>query len=148
MNGRRALVALVVILSGCGCSGQAVTIETDGLSVTDPWIRTPPPFANTAALYTIIENGSPNDDSLIAIESPSCRQFELHRTTTESGIASMAEVRGLEIAAGGSLVLEPGGLHGMCLGLADSLRDGDQVDVELTFTGAGLVQLRVPVERR
>jgi copper(I)-binding protein len=116
----------------------------------DPWIRTPPPFANTAALYTVIKNDSLAGDSLIAIDSPSCREFTLHRTTTDSGVASMAEITGdeMKVPAQGSLLLAPGGLHGMCLGLLGSLSDGDEVAVEMTFATAGPVQLLVPVERR
>jgi copper(I)-binding protein len=133
-----------------GCGAEKNVVASAGVTVSDPWIRTPPPFSNTAALYTVIKNDNTAADSLIAIESPSCESFVLHRTTTDSGIATMTEItgEGLEVGSGEFLILEPGGLHGMCLGLVDSLADGDQVDVELNFATAGRVSLSVPVERR
>lgn len=148
MRSRRALLVLLVGLASVGCAA-ASTVD-GGVTATDPWIRTPPPFANTAALYAVIENRSSIEDSLIAVESPSCESFALHRTKTEAGVATMSEVTGagLAVGSGESLVLEPGALHGMCLGLEDSLSEGDLVDVELTFATAGRVRLKVPVERR
>ncbi|MFW2380329.1 MAG: copper chaperone PCu(A)C [Acidimicrobiales bacterium] len=147
---RRAPLALGAVLIGLSCASDGSGKEAIGVMVRDPWIRTPPPFANTAALYTLIENVSSAPDSLIAIESPSCESFALHRTVTESGVASMTAIDegGLPVGSGETLVLEPLGLHGMCLGLSDSLTDGDQVEVELVFASAGRVALIVPVERR
>ncbi len=55
---------------------------------------------------------------------------------------------GLPIGAGESLVLEPGGLHGMCLGLVDGFEEGDNVVVDLQFETMGRVTLSVPIQRR
>ncbi|NNE95679.1 MAG: copper chaperone PCu(A)C [Acidimicrobiales bacterium] len=140
----KRLAVLCCALAACGSSGDG------DLVVRDPWFRAPPPFANTAAMYAEINNPTDVDDSLLTMGSPQCRSFELHRTVTSDNVASMEAIGdvGLQIGAGESLALEPGGLHGMCLGLDDGFEEGDNVVVDLQFETMGRVTLSVPIQRR
>jgi hypothetical protein len=52
---------------------------------------------------------------------------------------------GFPLPAGQSLVFKPGGNHVMLMGLTGTLKEGDAVDLVLTFAKAGPVTLHVTV---
>ena len=58
---------------------------------------------------------------------------------------TMQHVMFLEIAAGQTLLLEPGALHIMLTGLKTSLRAGDSVPLILEFDNGLNLALNVPV---
>ena len=59
----------------------------------------------------------------------------------------MREVeKGLEIPAGGSVMLAPGGFHLMMTGLKAPLKQGTSVPVTLVFEKAGKVDVELAVE--
>ena len=53
------------------------------------------------------------------------------------GVMSMQQVDGIDLPAGGRILLEPGGLHLMLLDVDPDLAVGDTVALTLTFEGAG-----------
>jgi copper(I)-binding protein len=53
---------------------------------------------------------------------------------------------GLEIPAGETVVLAPGGFHIMFMGLKQAFVEGKTVAVTLTFEKAGSVEVLLPVE--
>ena len=53
------------------------------------------------------------------------------------GMMQMQEVESIEIPAGETVVLEPGGFHIMLLDLKRELTPGETVEVTLTFETAG-----------
>ena len=55
-------------------------------------------------------------------------------------------VDGLEIPAGETVVLAPGGFHIMFMGLTQAFVEGESVAVTLTFEKAGSVEVLLPVE--
>jgi copper(I)-binding protein len=75
---------------------------------------------------------------------------QIHLSTIVDGVMSMAEADPgiLVMDPGASLVLEPGGLHVMCMGLDAALVEGEIADVTLTFETAGDVEVDIDVEQR
>jgi copper(I)-binding protein len=61
------------------------------------------------------------------------------------GGMTMREVSGIDIPAGGSVSLEPGGYHVMLLDLKAPLTEGETVSITLTFENAGTVEVEAPV---
>jgi copper(I)-binding protein len=55
---------------------------------------------------------------------------------------------GLTLVTGERVELEPGDLHGMCLGLNETLVEGAVIDLRLNFARSGSIDLEVPVEQR
>ena len=67
----------------------------------------------------------------------------------DEGIASMTVVGdALKLPAAGSIVMEPNGLHLMCLGIDAPFAEGDTVAVDLEFAEFGPVVVSVAVENR
>lgn len=62
-----------------------------------------------------------------------------------SGEMKMQQVMEIELPAGTSVALEPGGLHIMLIGLVNPLETGDTIEITLTFQNGGEVVVSVPV---
>ncbi|GAB1421652.1 hypothetical protein MASR2M15_18330 [Anaerolineales bacterium] len=94
-----------------------------------------PTSAATSAVYGEIQNHSQRDETLIAVTSNVASQVEIHLSSVdEQGIARMEEQKELLIPAGESLLLEPGALHIMLMGLNQPLNEGDSITVTLIFS--------------
>ena len=72
---------------------------------------------------------------------------EIHETTMDdAGTMMMGEVPAIDVPAGATVMLEPGGYHIMLMNLAAPLETDQEFDVVLTFEAAG--DVTVPVEVR
>jgi len=102
-----------------------------GLTVEDGWIREAPPGAMMTAGYARLANTGKQP---LTVDGARARGFEgvgLHRTVVEDGVSRMREGR-LEIAAGGSAALAPGGWHLMLFGAERVPTAGETVQVTLS----------------
>ena len=73
------------------------------------------------------------DLTLTSIESEFCDDIEIHSMSMENGVMKMSPVNGIELPAGQSVKLAPGGYHVMLLDLKQPLKAGDSVPVTLTI---------------
>ncbi len=140
----RALIAGAVLVSAC--SGGSGVIE-----VTDSWAPSTPPNAPTAAIYLRVDNGTGDDDWLVDAELDRCTSIELHNTTIdEDRIMRMrlADPAALEIPSGGELLMEPAGLHVMCIGLDAPFREGETLELSLILESGIRLEATTPVENR
>jgi periplasmic copper chaperone A len=137
------LLAAVLLASACGGAGG-------GIAVDDPWGRTSPMNTEMGAFYMTIQNGGDTADRVVAGSSERCSMIEFHNSSMDAdGVMSMAPAPELFVVpAKGSLVLEPAGLHVMCMGLSAPLVEGDTVTLELEFEQAGTVTVDVKVGDR
>lgn len=139
--------------AGCSTSEELAATETGdrpSIEIDDPWGRPTPPGTETGAFYfSIVSHGS-DPDRLMAATSDRCSAIELHTTSFSEGVMAMrpADGEALTIEAGGRLVLEPAGLHAMCLGLSSPLVEGERIDLELELLVAGSVSVTVAVNQR
>lgn len=109
---------------------------------------TPDAAANTStgAFYFTVTNHGDEADTLVSITSDAADTLEIHSVTMTNGVMSMeAQPNGVEIPAGGELVLEPSGYHVMMVGLTESLLDGESFTATLHFEKAGDVEITVPI---
>lgn len=137
---------VLLTLAAAGCGGD----EHNTIDVGDPWARPTAPGAESAAFYATFTNDTGADDLLNDWYSASCQEIQVHNTTLTDGVMSMAPATpaDLFIANDASLILEPGGLHIMCVGLVEPLVEGETVLLELTFDTSGVITFEVPVEQR
>jgi periplasmic copper chaperone A len=142
---RRIPILLAVALAAAACGG-----DTGGIAVDDPWGRGSPMNAEVGAFYMTIRNGGDTADRVVAGSSDRCSMIEFHNSSMGAdGVMSMAPAPELFVVpAGGSLVLEPAGLHVMCMGLTAPLMEGETVTLDLELEQAGAVTVEVKVEDR
>jgi copper(I)-binding protein len=122
-------------------------------SLGDLKILTPRSFetadtARAAGGFMLIENAGDTDDRLIRVEADFAR-VELHTHQMTDGVARMMEIGVIDVPAGGTAVLEPGGLHVMFMGLGGEGFDaGDRFTATLVFENAGRVDVMFDVVAR
>ena len=97
-------------------------------------------------VYLSIVNEGDGPDRLLSIRSPVCAAAELHRTTMDGDRMRMAPVEGgLDIPAGATIELSPGGYHIMLNRLHHDLLPGQRFELVLVFERAGEVTVESEV---
>lgn len=120
------------------------TVEVGNLTIEHAWSRATVGADRPAVFYVEITNSGDSDDALTGITTPVAGMPMLHETVVTDGAASMPHVMSVQVPAGKTVELAPGGYHGMLMGLTAALKEGDRFEVALTFEKAG--QVTVPVE--
>jgi copper(I)-binding protein len=148
-------IVAVALATASACGGDETTdapiVESGGIAVLDAWTRPTPTSSEEAAIYVTIENRAGPDDRFVGADSERCMVMHPHLTEIDDeGVASMttADDDQLALTVGGTLTMEPAGLHIMCLGLDEPLAAGDTFDVELRFGDHDPVSVPVAVEQR
>lgn len=144
MRSRLILVLVsVVAASVVACSPGAAAPTVSGA-----WVRPPMGTDQAAAGYMVIANSSGQADALLSASSPSASSVEIHQTSTDmSGMTGMQPIARLDVPAGGTVKLEPGGYHLMIMGLAKPLAVGDKLELDLVFEHAGKVVVQAEVRQ-
>lgn len=136
-----ALGALVMVIAACG--------STDGVDVDNAWARTSPMMTSAGAVYMDL-TAADGDSLLSASVDPSiASSVEVHETVSADGMTddtmdgemegamTMQPVDSIELPAGDTVSLEPGGLHIMLLDLVSPLETGQTIELTLHFADAG-----------
>lgn len=129
------MLALRFVLGGVllGLIAAGCTSGSEGIEIEDAWGRTAPSSAANAAFYMTI-NGSDADDALVSADAEACGAVELHETVMSDGVMNMQHLpRGIPIAAGSVVSLEPGGMHIMCIERTADLAPGGVISISLDF---------------
>jgi hypothetical protein len=135
------LFALVV--TACSSGSPA---SSGGITVHDSWVRAVP--GGDTAAYMTITNSAGQPDRLTKATSPGIGDVELMNTQTDaSGMSGMHMIDGIDIPAGGTVTLAPGGLHIMLMGLTSPLNAGEQVELSLTFEKGGTITVIAEVRQ-
>jgi len=85
-------------------------------------------------------------DRLVAARAEIAGVVELHTHIHENGVMRMRPVAAIDLPAGETVTLRPGGLHLMLIDLKQPLNQGDTVPVTLVFEKAGEVQTQLAVQ--
>jgi periplasmic copper chaperone A len=100
------------------------------VQATDAWARGTIGGQTSSSVYMRLRSAQPA--SLIAVDSP-LGAAELHEMTMDGNIMRMRNVKRVDLPAGRTVDLNPGGLHIMLTGLKRPLAKGDRVPVRLTI---------------
>jgi copper(I)-binding protein len=134
-----ASVAVVVLatLTACGSDddGGGTGDGAPPIEVTDAWGWSA--MDDRGAVYFTVSNSGEEADALVGATSDASDTVEVHETTMSDGVAEMAPVESVEIAAGSETAFEPGGYHVMLLELPEPLEVGSSISVTLEFEQAG-----------
>jgi copper(I)-binding protein len=101
--------------------------------------------AKAGAVYMTLSNQGAAPDKLLQITTDSAASAEVHESAEKDGVATMRPIESLEIPAGGSVELKPGGYHIMLMGLKAPLKKGGMIMLKLKFEHAGLVDVMAHV---
>lgn len=142
------------------------------VTIADAWARATTPGTTTSAVYMLLT--STDGDALTGVSVPSsvAGEAQIHQTSMSGddmddmddmdmtddtmgddadgtddmdGEMQMAPVDQIDLPAGETVALEPGGYHIMLVDVVEPLEDGDEIDVTLTFEQAGETTITVTV---
>jgi copper(I)-binding protein len=134
--------ALCVALGSAAWAQSAAPIE-----ISHAWARATAANAKTGAAYLTIANKGGGDDRLVAVSGPVAAKAELHVTSMDNGVMKMRPLQAVDVKAGATAELKPGGMHIMLIGLAAPLKVGQSFPLTLTFEKAGTIPVTVTVEK-
>jgi len=146
------LLLVLVALAGCSSSDDRAGASTGTSAPSSGVVRIQdatvdvPALPTQAAVRFVVENGTGDDDVLIAASSPIAEHVTIHRSTVSSkGLSTMEPVARLKIPARSRVTFAPGGLHVMLTGLRHRLVAGQTFTLKLTFDKAGTRSAAVTV---
>lgn len=128
----RLLLALCAY-AAIGWSGIACAAGAD-VVVSNAWVRATVSGQPVAAAYLDIR--VPKAMQLVGVASPVAKRGEIHEMKNEGGMMKMRAVKAVDLPAGKTVSLAPGGLHVMLFGLAEPLTTGRKVTLELKLRRA------------
>lgn len=122
-------------------------------------LATPISLTNARSLPTIAEsnigvafismtNTGTKPLTLIGAQSSVSKKVEIHTHETSGDIMQMRKIDRVDIPAGATIEMQPGGLHLMLIGLRQPLAVNQQFDVILTFKDQPPVTQRFVVQAR
>jgi len=114
------------------------------VTVKDPWVRaTVPAMKATGAFMQIT---SAQDARLVEARSPVAGLVEVHEMSMDKGVMIMRAIAGLDLPAGKSVELKPGGYHVMLMDLKQQMKEGGTVPMTLVIEGKDTKRTTVEVK--
>lgn len=126
-------------------AAAAQEFRAGGITVVAPWARATPGGAKVGGAYLEIKAAGGAGDRLVSAASAAAGTVEIHGHINEGGVMKMRRLDGLAVPAGTSVMLKPGGYHLMLVDLKQPLKQGDKLQLTLTFEKAGTLSVEGPV---
>lgn len=98
-------------------------------TVKNPWVRGTVAQQKATGLFAQITSAA--GGKLVAVSSPLAGVAEIHEMSMVDGVMQMRAVPGVELPAGKTVELKPGGYHVMLLDLKRQVKAGQTVPVTL-----------------
>jgi copper(I)-binding protein len=99
----------------------------------DAWVRAT--VAQQESTGAFLELTSPQDARLVEAHSPAAKVVELHEMRMAGNVMQMRPVKGIDLPAGKTVSLSPGGFHIMLIELNGQVKEGDSVPLTLVIEG-------------
>ena len=91
----------------------------------------------TTAAFASISNPGSEEDRLLRIEAEVAETIELHLSEMKDDVMMMRPVEGIDIPAGETIELKPGGYHIMLVNLQQEIKPGEKYPLTFVFEKAG-----------
>jgi copper(I)-binding protein len=114
------------------------------IEVTNAWARATVPGQKVGGVYMEIRSATPA--RLLSVSSSAAGRAELHNMKIENGVMKMFPVDGVDLPAGQSVKLAPGGNHVMLIDLKQELKQGENIAVTLTVEASDKTRQTIEVK--
>jgi copper(I)-binding protein len=104
------------------------------VTVTDAWARATVPGQKATGAFMVIT--AKDLAKLVAASTPVAGITEIHEMKMDKDVMRMSPVGALELPAGKTVELKPGGYHVMLMDLKNPLADKSNIPLTLTFEDA------------
>ena len=140
MQMKKLMIAAALSVAALGAHAQAGAI-----SVANAYARATVVGQPAGGGFLKLVNAGA-DDRLVAASSEVAGAVELHMMAMKGDVMQMRQVDAIDVKAGQTVELKPGGYHLMLMGLKAPLKAGSSFPLKLKFEKAGEVTVNVKVE--
>ncbi|WP_431256497.1 copper chaperone PCu(A)C [Roseateles chitinivorans] len=117
------------------------------VKIDDAWVRATVPQQKATGAFMKLT--AAKDTRLVGVTTPLTPKAEVHEMAMQDNVMRMRQIPAIELPAGKTVELKPGGYHLMFLDLPAQVKAGDQVPLTLTFEDRGgarqTVEVKAPV---
>ncbi len=146
MKIRGKLLILLLALGLLAAQCRPASAPQPHITIANPYAR-PAPAGGSGVVYLTLKNEGNDSDALLNVTSAAAAAAELHQTTIDANdMAKMSPLWRVDLPAGASVRLEPGGQHIMLVNLKHALKVGEKVEVVLNFEKSGSLTVEVGVQ--
>ena len=129
MKSAKSLLFAALFLTVVPSLAGAADIE-----VKSAWVRGTVPAQMMSGAF--MEITSKSGATLVGVSTPAAEDAEVHEMRLEGGVMKMRPAPRLDLPAGKTVTLKPGGYHIMLMGLKRQLQVGDSVPITLKIANA------------
>lgn len=104
------------------------------VSIKEPWVRATVTQQKATGAFMQLQAASAT--RLVEVSSPAAGVVEIHEMVMDGSTMRMRAMPGLDLPAGRSVELKPGGYHVMLMDLKAPIAAGQDVPLTLVFEGA------------
>lgn len=142
------IIAALSVASIFTAPALAHDFKIGDLIVDHPMAFETPKTAMSGGGYFSVTNTGTTSDRLTGVRAD-FPKVALHTTEETDGVARMIHVDAIDIPAGETVTLAPGGFHVMFMGLeGDPFDAGEEIPATLIFENAGEIDVVFSVEER
>jgi len=134
-----------IVLGTLALAAQIACAQT---TARDAWVRGT--VAQQQATGAFMQLTSAQGGKLVSVQSPVAGMAEVHEMAMEGNVMKMRAIPGLDLPAGMTVELKPGGYHVMLMDLKKPLKEGDTVPLTLVVEGKDgkrqKIEVKAPVK--
>ena len=97
------------------------------------WVRATVPAQKSTGAF--MQLTAPAGARLVEARSPAAGVVEIHEMAMVDNVMKMRAISGIDLPAGKTVELKPGGYHVMLIDLKSQVREGQSVPLTLVFEG-------------
>lgn len=140
-NRFKSVTSAAIVFAALVCSQVMANTSNPAVVIKDAWVRsTVPGQMGTGAFMKITAKAG---TQLIGVSSPVAGVVEVHEMKMDKDIMQMRAMPALDLPAGKTIELKPGGYHVMLMDLKQPLLKDSKVPLTLLFKDAKGVQTRM-----
>ena len=147
MKHSKTLLKTLALCAALAGSAAAFSQSSAAIDVRDAWVRQSVPGQSGTGAFMKLT--APAGARLVGASTPAAGVAEVHEMKMEGDTMRMRAVPGLDLPAGKTVELKPGGYHLMLMDLKQPLAKGASVPVTLRFEDAkgktSTLDLKLPV---
>ena len=136
-----------VVIATASVAAHAHSYKIGAIDIGHPYARATAPGQPTGGGFLKLTNKGGAADRLVSASAAVSSRVELHSMKMEGDVMRMRQVDAVDVPAGETVELKPGGLHIMFVDLKAPLKAGDSFPMTLKFERAGEVTVDVKVEK-
>ncbi|WP_321323010.1 copper chaperone PCu(A)C [uncultured Parasphingorhabdus sp.] len=127
-----------LLLASCG--------QGDFLHADNAVVNLSPVEGNPSSGYMDLHGGRV-DVELVGVTSDDVLRMEMHETTEEDGMMSMAKLKSIPVPAGETVKLEPGGKHLMIWGVGEGSKKRGLLTMTLIYSNDERIEIDAVVRK-